>query len=325
MAGSSSRTYDKNDPLSPLLPARTAGILGDKDAGAPDANAQLGDTQGPTGHGDGAAHAAMAGATSTPAHILQNPIANRMWRLSLPKNPTTAGALTVVFEWLTMRAAYLGRKSLGIKSLPTDELLIYLPWLAQDPRGWELFSNWLFGLVPRQADNLGELILDNQEWTDYMRAAPGLSDQIEKNLSTYVDSIVSTVDLDSSGKAEGRITMKYRAEVGGTYGSYGTGYQLLHGVNYDVGGLGVTGKWSVVRSKPNNFLWAYDVKFEDLQYVWNDIEDHNSNYPLDICFNDMYGMFAAITDEVDPVDYIVRIKWKAEAPISIRKMVPIAQ
>jgi hypothetical protein len=42
------------DPHSPLLPARTPGTLGVRDAAEPGALAELGDTPGPVGWNDGA-------------------------------------------------------------------------------------------------------------------------------------------------------------------------------------------------------------------------------------------------------------------------------
>ena len=52
---------ENNDPFSPLLPPRSPGSLGKRDAADPDTRVHLGDTPGPVGVNDGAASCAHGG------------------------------------------------------------------------------------------------------------------------------------------------------------------------------------------------------------------------------------------------------------------------
>lgn len=64
---------ERHDPLSPLLPPRTPGTLGARDAGDPKANAHAGDTPGSLGKNDGAA-GLTSGRPSIPVRMLNNMI-----------------------------------------------------------------------------------------------------------------------------------------------------------------------------------------------------------------------------------------------------------
>jgi hypothetical protein len=237
--------------------------------------------------------------------------------LHLPKNTNAAGVALVVTEWVAMRKLYSADNfaSRALASMWRAELTA-LAWLVADRQGWQLFSTWLYGSVPQKGKQLGELILDDEEWAQYMRKAPGLSDQINNELLKLAVRIASTLKGETSGKNQGKVTLKFHGEVGGASGGYTTGYSLLHGTNDTVGGLGITGKYRAQRTG-STASSPCQVTFENLEYIWNDVMDHNTKYAPDVVFNDLFRMLAIILDEIDPGDYIVRIKWKPEAPVSL--------
>ena len=190
---------------------------------------------------------------------------------------------------------------------------------VQDPQGWQLFSCWVFGLVPKGRDALGELVLDDEEWGNYMRKNQDLSDQINNELRSLAGRIAATGFGETRDAIQSNVTLKFHAEVGGPGGGFRTGYQILHGCNDTVGGLGVTGTSRAQRRwlpKPGPPYQRWEVTFDNLRYVWNDIEDHNTRYAPDIVFNDLFRMLANIWGGVEPQDYIVRIKWTPQVPVS---------
>ena len=313
---------NSHDPFSPLLPSRTPGPLGMNDAADPNVLAHRGATPGPLGMNDAAEKLANGtGADRTTKTVPMGMGHNAFLsgsppRLHLPKGTTPAGLILIITEWVTMRtlAAFDNSSTRGLATIWQAELKA-LAWMVEDKQGWQLFSTWLHGQVPKQGSELGELILDDTEWSQYMRSSATLRNQINDALMKKAVQIVSTLKREKSDKRQSDFAMSFHAEIGGAAGGYTTGYSLLHGTNKGEGDFGISGKYSAQRMQPNPQS-PYKVTFERLEYVWNDILDMNARYAPDITFTDLFKMLAIILKEVAPQDYIARIKWRPNIPVT---------
>ena len=238
--------------------------------------------------------------------------------LKIPRNMSKPGRWLIRAESGYMRWLHEHRNwYIQLSTTVASSILKGLAELLQDPQGWQLFSTWASGTVPKDGDDLGELILDDDDWADYMRKAPGLSDQINNKLGDFAGGVRAKMAMEDRDALQGPVKIKFHAEVGGKYGGYLTGYQILHGTNEDVGGLSITGTYRAQRTRKSS-SFSYVVTFENLEYVWNDIEDHQSQYALDIAFDDYFKMLSVMGWGVpEPQDYIVHIKWNPEAPVSV--------
>lgn len=304
-----------HDPFSPSLPPRTPGTLGLNDAADPNAWAEGGDTPGTTGINDGAANVATG---DGPDIATQKPP-----ELTIPDNMPLLGQWLIMGESWYMRLLNSWKNpAIRVSALLASVALKKLAAFAQDPEGWELFSAWVDGKIPKKGNNPGELILNNEQWTSYMRAAPGLTDQIHKALTKYAKEICENLAKKDSTAAKGPFETCFHAEVAGVAGGFRTGYELLHGTNKPAGDLGITGNYQArivpERSMPPSPSRCYDVAFEDLEFVWNDVVDHNKRYATDMVFNDYFRMLSVIGYGVPmPEDYVLRIIWEPDDAVFV--------
>ncbi len=119
----------------------------------------------------------------------------------------------------------------------------------------------------------------------------------------------------NTGTVEGKVDLTFHAEVGGKYGGYWTGYNLLHGSNKEAGDFELSGKFKAVRATPPGT--GYTVTYEKLEFVFNDIADVNTRYASDVGFARMAANMASCLGGLPPKDYILHVEWEAVAPIKI--------
>jgi len=223
-------------------------------------------------------------------------------------------------------------------SQPPDDLLRGGAWAilggvlaAQhfigDDFGMELFLRWFSGLYD-------DVTLDSDKWAAYMRAEEHLPAQIQTQLTTLAYGLRRLNDADGTcegeikvveqkpGMLRGTFLWRFHAEVGTgggnrlKYGSYFTGYDLLHGSNKDAGDFTIEGQFTVQRAGPPTS--ASTVTYDQLLYTFNDIADQNTKYGTDVSFARMsHNMSACMGLKNRPKDYRLHIKWKAESPVKI--------
>ncbi len=143
-----------------------------------------------------------------------------------------------------------------------------------DKQGEQLFDHWRNG-------NGRELILNDDEWGDYMRAHTGLRDALINEIAK---------NYPNGGDVQGK--MHYQLS---DRGGYRTGYQLLGGVNRHVGGLQYSGF-----GEQDGDRTHYSITV-----TWNDIMNPNHANIGD-----------TIGEKVFPgTDYVVRITWTFYFPL----------
>lgn len=317
---------------------RTPGPLGRNDAADPNCKSKLGDTPGTLGVNDGAENIATGqsrGETGAlPLHEMHRMVMAKVPPdLKIPKGMSPAGSFLIMREAEYMRGLYaLGTMSkyirwyMNLSALLANRMLLGIAQFFQDPQGWQLFAAWASGSVPKEGDEMGELIISDDDWTEYMRKAPGLSDQIKRGLASYAakvrERLASPAIRPFGNTDQGNFEFAIHGEVAGDAGGYRTGYELLHGSNRTVGDLTLKGTYKAKRFETQSQN-TYDVLFENLEYVWNDIIDHNARYAFDIIFQDYFRMLSVLGWGVsDPQDYIVRIRWSPGGPVRITEHAP---
>lgn len=177
-----------------------------------------------------------------------------------------------------------------------------------DEQAQEIFDLWFSG----EADD--EVTFDSEEWGNYMRAEKHLQQQIEARLTKHAEQLRDQ-SKGSTHTVEGEIDLTFHAEVGGKYGGYWSGYNLLHGSNKEVGDFELSGRFKAVRSHAPG--GAYTVTYEKLEYVFNDIADVNTRYSSDVGFARMAANMASCLGSLPPKDYTLHVEWDAAAPIKI--------
>ncbi len=156
-----------------------------------------------------------------------------------------------------------------------------------DSRGQELFSHWLAG---SEAD----LILDNEEWQDYMRNNELLNSQIRDELYNYLSGIRD--DVEKEGILPFHLRFHGEIENG-----YMTGYEMLHGSSSK---LGDTQIYGTVQYNSNTKQFDFN-----LGIIWNDRIDPNPTYQDDIKLANFFNTFYT------PQDYNVKIIWHEKISI----------
>jgi hypothetical protein len=189
-----------------------------------------------------------------------------------------------------------------------------------DKQGRYLLELWLSGSAP------DEVVLDSDDWGDYMRAEPDLQKQIYSRLLS--DAYAKRAQLSES--REGHIGGAYQASFHGEVGrksftgkeisgGYLTGYQILHGSkkNETLKDVQIIGKFTAAWTGATGNPAPYQVVFEDLQFVWDDIINVNPHYKADLLFANYAKSENRYTSRPKPKDYVLHIKWKADKPVTI--------
>ena len=107
-----------------------------------------------------------------------------------------------------------------------------------------------------------------------------------------------------------KVALKFATELPDN--GYTTGYELLHGVNMDVGGFQMNG------THLKSLVGDTCVHDFDITYTWNDIMDPNRKYSKDIGYANLVN---ALTDTRD---YTIHISWKKSTQIIERNGVIIS-
>jgi RHS repeat-associated protein len=145
-----------------------------------------------------------------------------------------------------------------------------------DKQGEQLFDHWRNGKGK-------ELILNSEEWGDYMSSNSLLERQIF--LELYYNDLICR-------KGDGEVYGVLHGDAATGMG-YATGYDLLGGSNSDVGDLIYSGNVTILQDGTYEY---------ELEFIWNDKMDPNHQYTMD-----------TIGASVFPGEpYIVRIKWKTK-------------
>lgn len=184
-------------------------------------------------------------------------------------------------------------------------------WILQDEYAKEIFNLWFFGL------GAPETVFDNEKWANYMRNSKELRDQIVARLSA--DAIETQPVAD-----EGAFEVTFDAYVGKRGGGYRTGYAVLHGSNRTVGNFQIKGHYRVIpSSSPGG---GFTVIYENLSFVFNDRVDANYSYKREVLgmtlkpekwLEDLAKYMTQCSGAPNPVNYTLRIKWKALEPIEV--------
>jgi hypothetical protein len=191
-------------------------------------------------------------------------------------------------------------------------------YVMGDKQGRFLLDLWMSG---KAAD---EVILDDEEWGNYMRAESGLQDQIHKKLERDAYAFRERIN-QNNGRLEGDYQSSFHGEVGTKSftgqpidGGYFTGYQILHGSKKTgtLKDVQIIGKFTAVRNgqAPDSPL---TVTYHDLRFVWDDIINVNVKYGADIVFGNYARNENRYTGNPQPKDYTVHIKWNAKEPIVV--------
>jgi hypothetical protein len=201
---------------------------------------------------------------------------------------------------------------------PEAQALVSFLHAMQDEYAQEIFDHWFY------ATGAPLLVLDTERWGNYMRAEPNLPGRIYAALTRLTGKLLAQTPTKPN-KAGIKDSFSYqcdkedRMEVGPPDGGYMTGYEVLHGVNRDVGGFQISGNYTV---EPRGSLFPnqYTVVFTDVRYVFNDIVDPKLVYKTD-----EYGEIGArnVAEALcvgPPESYTVQIKWRALAPIRVVAM-----
>lgn len=173
---------------------------------------------------------------------------------------------------------------LGLSKSSSDYLSAFF-----DDRGWEIFSHWLNGK--------GQPLIfeDTPRWSSYMKANEKLKPQLQSRLK-----------LDASkrflGELNGVVDLEPHVEI---ENGYTTGYEMLHGPNWDVGGFTIKSDEPPKQIARNGeCAWAYDVVF-----TWHDLIDPNKKYLSDSIMVGIIDIFS------DPEDYYIEISWSSSFEI----------
>lgn len=173
---------------------------------------------------------------------------------------------------------------------------------AKDVQAVEIFTYWLEG-------HGDEMILEDEPWKRYMMNNKLLEEQIINQLKE--DAMQRKTWLEKSGLdvLHGDVdVIRYHAEI---ENGYRTGYELLHGTNREVGDFEIEGNFAV--KKAPQFSNVIDVGYE-LRFCWNDIIDPVKGHIVD----EMAAMFFKFCSDYNPMKYVIRIKWNANAIVKIR-------
>jgi len=166
----------------------------------------------------------------------------------------------------------------------------------------EIFDLWFGGNAPR------EVVFDSPKWANYMRASTKLSQQIDYQLKLYAELCRDQVDA-SPGTLNKTFTIPFHGELGSDTGGFLTGYNILHGSNKCVGDSTISGQLTAVRlGQPGS---AFNVTYNRLNFVFNDIVDANMKWRADILAARVARNMARSLDGPPPRDYTLRIKWSA--------------
>ncbi|MCW7538475.1 hypothetical protein OOT46_11550 [Aquabacterium sp. A7-Y] len=188
----------------------------------------------------------------------------------------------------------------------TAHMLLGGVHVVMDEYAQEIFDLWFSGKA------LGDVVIDNDKWANYMRADPGLERHIVNTLRTHAcaDEVRGPLDAGQS-RHEGVFSLGTQAEVGDSYGGYATGYAVLHGSNKTVGGFQISGRFSAERAGPAGS--PYTVAYSELAYVFNDLVDINKKYKADVQFGVLAANMARCLGGLPPRDFTLRIKWRDKA------------
>ncbi len=198
---------------------------------------------------------------------------------------------------------------------PEAQALVSFLHTMQDEYAQEIFDHWFYGT------GAPLVVLDTERWGNYMRAEPNLPRRIHAALTRLTSKLLGEMPTKSS-KDVIKDSFSYQCdqqdamEVGPRNGGFQTGYQVLHGVNRDVGGFQISGSYTV-EPRGSSFPNQYTVIFTDLHYVFNDLVD-----PQLVYRTDKYGEIGArsVADALcvgPPTTYKVQIKWREYSPIRI--------
>ena len=150
-----------------------------------------------------------------------------------------------------------------------------------DSRGQEILSHWLAGSGTN-------LILDNEEWQEYMRSNELLNSQIHDVLYEYINGIRD--DVKKGGILPFHLRFHGEIENG-----YMTGYEMLHGSDSR---LGDTQIYGIVQYNSNTKQFDFI-----LRNIWNDRINPNRTYQEDVTLANILNKFYS------PQDYNVKIIW----------------
>ena len=157
---------------------------------------------------------------------------------------------------------------ISIWSFKHDRFGIYILW------------HYLFG-------NGEDLIINDDEWGDYMRKNKLLSEQIIAAVTPYC------ANLEYGQSTSVQISLNAEIENGEDI----IGYQYLHGTNADVGGFNISGELTKLKNG--------DVAC-NLTLTWNDMIDPNYQYASD----KKKAEFAKHIPFANPTDYYIQITWQ---------------
>ena len=149
-----------------------------------------------------------------------------------------------------------------------------------DDQGEVLFDHWRNG-------NGEELVLNSEEWGEYMRSNLFLELQISNEL-WYSDT--------SCRKSNGKVSGVFHANAATGFG-YKTGYDLLGGSNADVGDLIYFGYVNLL----DDGSYQYNLNF-----IWNDVMNPEYKYWGDILGEKFFP----------GISYVVRIHWQSTVIIT---------
>ncbi|MFH0910954.1 MAG: LysM domain-containing protein [Planctomycetota bacterium] len=173
----------------------------------------------------------------------------------------------------------------------TQVIMACLYKLFKDRQGAQIFFWWMEGTGKNR------IFICDPQWSAYMKKHSELrgaarayiiQDIAERKDSGQV-STVTSIELSDNG--------------------YSTGYELLHGTNWKVGGLRIHGKVDVTTTPDGVTCYAYDLEF-----AWCDIIDPNNIYTKDWIYSS--GLKNAFGNL--PRDYKLYILWKVASKVYIK-------
>lgn len=205
---------------------------------------------------------------------------------------------------------------------------LYLTLKARmDKFGWQIFDHWLRGtgnevsIDELRGDNSREAAANAREWAEYMRAARELDPHVERSLARHAAEFARTREADlKTHSLQEEFYAKFHGEVGGPYGGYFTGYDLLHGTNSTVGDFEVTGRLAAEAEEPPKS--GYHFSYQELAFTFNDIADMNLKYGADVVGGAVVTPMAMALFCRTPQDYTLHIRWQADYELEFSEVKP---